>query len=111
MKKFILVISCLLLTNLSLARDVNSGVISNRRCFIHQALGYGALGYICPKSSLCESDCRMGQFVYFDFDFDFVDNQMFRVPKEYRLYADGIYRYTNVEGHQRTVRKVKLMSK
>jgi len=111
MKKIILIVFCLLLTNTSFARDVNSGTISNKRCFILQALGNGALGYICPKSSLCENDCKMGQFVYLDFDFDFVDNQMFHVPKGYCLYADGVYRYKNVEGQQRTVRKVKLMFK
>lgn len=111
MKKIILVVFCLFLANIGFARNINNGAISNGRCFIQQALGYGALGYICPKYSICKDDCRMGQFVYFDFDFDFVDNQMYHVPKGYCLYADGVYRYENMKGQQRTVRKVKLMFK
>ena len=101
---------CLLLSNICFARDIN-GVIKNKRGYVIQALDNGALGYICPKWALDSSDCMSGQFVYFDFNFDFVDNQRFTLPKNYYLYANGVYKYTNKDNIRKTVRKVNLISK
>ena len=109
MKKFILIIICLLLSNICFAKDL--GVIKNKRGLVFQALNDGALGYICPKWALGKEDCRYGQFVYFDFNYDFVDNQKFTLPKNYYFYADGVYKYTNKENIVKTVRKVNLISK
>ncbi|MBR6298211.1 MAG: hypothetical protein IKR34_03100 [Candidatus Gastranaerophilales bacterium] len=109
MKKFILVVICLLLSNICFAKD--SGVIKNKRGLILQALDDGALGYICPKWALDNDDCSCGQFVYFDFNYDFVDNQKFILPKNYYFYADGVYKYTNKDNIVKTVRKIKLISK
>ena len=50
-------------------------------------------------------------FVYFNFNYDFVDNQRFTLPKNYYFYADGVYKYTNKENTVKTVRKVSLISK
>ena len=108
MKKFILIIICLLLVNICFAQDF--GVIKNKRGLVFQALNNGALGYICPKWALDKEDCRNGQFVYFDFNYDFVDNQKFTLPKNYYFYADGVYKYTNKENIIRTVRKIHLIS-
>ena len=108
MKKFILTIICLLLTNMCFAKDF--GVIKNKRGLVLQALDGGALGYICPKWALDNGDCSSGQFVYFDFNFDFVDNQRFNIPKNYYFYADGVYRYTNKDNIVNTVRRIHLMS-
>lgn len=110
MKKFILMFICLLITTGCFAAT-NSGVISNKRVLIFQALDNGALGYICPKWALDNNDCREGQFVYFNFNYDFVDNQRFKIPKNYYLYADGIYKYTNKDNVYKTVRKVDLYPK
>ena len=106
MKKIFLVVFCLLLANICFARD-----ISNKRGLIFQALDSGALGYICPKWAICKDDCRMGQFVYFDFNYDFVDGQMFNIPKNTYFYPSGVYKYTNREGITKTVRRIYLMSK
>ena len=110
MKKVLLVIFCMLLSNLCFART-DSDAISNKRGLVIQALEDGALGYICPKWALGEDDCRSGQFVYFNFNHDFVDNQMFKIPRNYYFYADGVYKYINRENNSRTVRKVDLYSK
>lgn len=110
MKKFVLALICLLLSNICFARDIN-GIISNKRALIFQALDGGALGYICPKWALDSGDCREGQFVYFDFNYDFVDNQRFTLPKNYYFYADGVYKYTNKDNIYKTVRKVSIISK
>ena len=109
MKKLILITLCLLLSNMCFAKDY--GVIKNKRGLVIQALDSGALGYICPKWALDSSDCWSGQFVYFDFNYDFVDNQRFTLPKDYYLYADGVYKYTNKDNIPKTVRKVGLISK
>ena len=109
MKKFILVVLCLFISNICLAKD--NGSIKNKRCLITQALDNGALGYICPKWALDNDECYYGQFVYFDFNFDFVDNQRFNIPKNYYLYSDGIYKYMNKDNIIKTVRKVSLISK
>lgn len=110
MKKFILTIFCILLSNICFAQTSN-GYISNRRGLIMQALDNGALGYICPKWALDDSDCSSGQFVYFNFNNDFVDNQRFTVSKNYYLYANGVYKYINRENQTKTVRKIELYSK
>ena len=110
MKKVLLVLFCLLISNSCFA-STDHGSISNKRIFIQQALDDGALGYICPKWSLDEDDCRMGQFVYFNFNYDFVDMQRFKVPRKYTLYADGVYKYVNLEGYSKTVRKVDIYLK
>ena len=110
MKKVLLVLFCLLISNSCFA-STDHGSISNKRIFIQQALDDGALGYICPKWSLDEDDCRMGQFVYFNFNYDFVDKQRFKVPRKFTLYADGVYKYVNLEGHSKTVRKVDIYLK
>lgn len=110
MKKFIIVVICILLANGCFAKS-DIGVIANKRVFILQALNEGALGYVCPKWALGSEDCRSGQFVYFNFNYDFVDNQMFSVPKNSYLYAEGVHKYTTVENHTKTVRKVELYSK
>ena len=110
MKKVLLVLFCLLISNSCFA-STDHGSISNKRIFIQQALDDGALGYICPKWSLDEDDCRMGQFVYFNFNYDFVDKQRFKVPRKYTLYAHGVYKYVNLEGHSKTVRKVDIYLK
>lgn len=109
MKKIIQIIMCLLLSNMCFAKDF--GVIRNKRGLVFQALNDGALGYICPKWALGNDDCKCGQFVYFDFNYDFVDNQRFTLPKNYYFYADGVYKYTNKENTVRTVRKVSIFSK
>ena len=109
MKKLILITLCLLLSNMCFAKDY--GVIKNKRGLVFQALDSGALGYICPKWALGDDDCKAGQFVYFDFNYDFVDNQRFTLPKNYYFYADGVYKYTNKKDDIRTVRKVSLISK
>lgn len=109
MKKLVLIIVCLLLSNICFAKDF--GAIKNKRGLIFQALENGALGYICPKWALDNNDCRSGQFVYFDFNFDFVDNQKFSVPKNCYFYADGVYKYTNKDDIVKTVRKIRLLSK
>lgn len=109
MKKFILIVICFILSNACFAKDF--GVIKNKRGLVFQALNDGALGYICPKWALCNDDCKAGQFVYFDFNYDFVDNQRFTLPKNYYFYADGVYKYTNKENTVKTVRKVSLISK
>ena len=96
MKKFILTIFCILLSNICFAQTSN-GYISNRRGLIMQALD--------------NSDCRSGQFVYFNFNNDFVDNQRFTVSKNYYLYANGVYKYINRENQTKTVRKIELYSK
>ena len=109
MKKFVLIITCLLLSNICFAKDF--GVIKNKRALVFQALNDGALGYICPKWALSNGDCENGQFVYFDFNYDFVDNQRFTLPKNYYFYADGVYKYTNKENIVKTVRRVSIISK
>ncbi len=110
MKKYIIIILCLLISNVCIAQT-NEGVISNKRGLVFQALDNGALGYICPKWALDSDDCRSGQFVYFNFNHDFVDNQMFSIPKSYYFYAEGVYKYLNRENHTKTVRKIELYSK
>ena len=110
MQKFILVILILLFSNMCFADGVY-GRISNKRGFILQVFDRGALGFICPKWALDSDDCRQGQFVYFDFDLDFVDEQMFTLPKNYYFYADGVYKYTNKKNDIKTVRKISLISK
>lgn len=110
MKKFVLILICLLLSNICFPQDINR-IISNKRALIIQALDSGALGYICPKWALDSSDCREGQFVYFDFNYDFVDNQRFTLPKNYYFYADGVYKYTNKDNIYKTVRKIGIISK
>ncbi len=109
MKKFILIILCLLLSNVCFAKDLN-GVIKNKRGLVFQALNNGALGYICPKWALSNEDCRSGQIVYFDFNFDFVDGQRFKLPKGYYFYGEGVYKYTTMKDVQKTVRKIHLIS-
>ena len=109
MKKIILIVIFLMLSNICFARDVN-GVIKNKRGLVFQSLDNGALGYICPKWALDSNDCRYGQLVYFDFNFDFVDNQRFTIPKNCYLYADGIYRYNNKDNIVKTVRRIHLMT-
>ena len=109
MKKFVLIITCLLLSNICFAKDF--GVIKNKRALVFLALNDGALGYICPKWALSNGDCEYGQFVYFDFNYDFVDNQRFTLPKNYYFYADGVYKYTNKENIVKTVRRVSIISK
>ena len=109
MKKFILVVLCLILSNMCFAKDY--GVIKNKRGLVFQALDNGALGYICPKWATDNSECKQGQFVYFDFNFDFVDNQRFNLPKNYYFFADGIYKYTNKNDDIKTVRRVTIISK
>ena len=84
---------------------------TNRRGYVIQALENGALGYICPKWSLTADDCYSGKFVYFDFNDNFVDNQLFHLPKNLYLQENGIYRYTNKDNVIKTVRKVQLISK
>lgn len=111
MKKVYLTIVCVLLSlNVCFAKS-EQGIISNKRIFILQALDGGALGYICPKWSLGDDDCYAGQFVYFNFNYDFVDKQRFKIPRNYTLYADGVYKYVNIEGHSKTVRKVDIYLK
>ncbi len=110
MKKVLLVLFCLLISNACFA-NTDHGVISNKRIFIQQALDGGALGYICPKWSLGEDDCYSGQFVYFNFNYDFVDKQSFKVPRKYTLYADGVYKYIDIKDRSRTVRKVDIYLK
>ena len=110
MKKFILVVICMLISNICFARDLN-GVVKNKRGLVFQALDGGALGYVCPKWALNNDDCKCGQFVYFDFNFDFVDNQRFTLPKNYYFYAEGVYKYTNKDNVMKTVRKVNLISR
>ena len=110
MKKALSVLFCLLISNACFA-NTNHGTISNKRIFIQQALDGGALGYICPKWSLGDDDCYAGQFVYFNFNYDFVDKQRFKIPRNYTLYADGVYKYVNIEGHSKTVRKVDIYLK
>ncbi len=85
--------------------ETEHGIITNKRGLD------GALGYICPKLALDNDDCRSGQFVYFNFNLDFVDNQRFSIPKNYYFYADGVYKYVNRENISKTVRKIELYSK
>ena len=101
---------CLLISNTCFAKN-DYGYISNRRGLIFQALDDGALGYICPKWALDKEDCRAGQFVYFNFNNDFVDNQKFSISKDYYFYAEGVYRYKNKDDIYKTVRKINLYSK
>lgn len=110
MKKFILIMCCLFLSSVSFAQTEH-GAITNKRGLVLQALDNGALGYICPKWALDNDDCRSGQFVYFNFNFDFVDNQRFSIPKNYYFYADGVYKYVNRENISKTVRKIELYPK
>ena len=110
MKKIAIFFILILLSGVVFARELQ-GIISNKRGLVMQSLDDGALGYICPKYSVCKDDCRTGQFVYFDFNFDFVDNQMFSIPKDYCFYANGVYKYFNKDGVQKTVRRVGLISK
>ena len=110
MKKFILIMFCLFLSSVSFAQTEH-GAITNKRGLVLQALDNGALGYICPKWALDNDDCRSGQFVYFNFNLDFVDNQRFSIPKNYYFYADGVYKYVNREKKKKTVRKIELYSK
>ncbi len=110
MKKFIIIIGCLFLANVCFAQNEH-GVISNKRGFILQALDNGALGYICPKWALDDEDCQAGRLVYFNFNFDFVDNQRFSIPRNCYFYADGVYKYINRENYAKTVRKIELYSK
>lgn len=110
MYKIILLCFLFLLSNMCFAQT-DSGPISNKRGLVFQALDDGALGYICPKWAIDKTDCRSGQFVYFNFNFDFVDNQKFKVPKNYYFYADGVYKYVNRENQIKTVRKINLYSK
>ena len=49
--------------------------------------------------------------MYFNFNFDFVDNQKFSIPKNYYFYADGVYKYVNRENISKTVRKIELYPK
>ena len=106
MKKIILFFVSILLVNYCFASD---GIIKNKRGLVFQALDEGALGYICPRWSLDSSDCKSGQFVYFDFNYDFVDNQIFSIPDNYYFYANGIYRYTNKDNVYKTVRKISII--
>ncbi|MBR5304990.1 MAG: hypothetical protein IKU37_09220 [Candidatus Gastranaerophilales bacterium] len=111
MKKIILlIVFFFLFSNCCFARN-NNGIIKNRRGLVVQALDNGALGYICPRWALCSDDCRSGQFVYFNFNDDFVDNQRFTIPKDYCLFANGVYKYTNKDNVYKTVRKVDLFYK
>ena len=110
MKKIFLLIFCLLLSNICFANS-DKGIISNKRGYILQSLDGGALGYICPKWALGDDDCKSGQFVYFNFNNDFVDNQRFTIPNGYYFYADGVYRYTNRKNQIKTVRKIELYKK
>lgn len=110
MKKIFFIILCLFLYNKCFAQTDN-GFISNKRGYIFQALNNGALGYICPKWAITDDDCRCGQFVYFNFNNDFVDNQRFTIPSNYCFYADGVYKYVNRENQTRTVRKIELYKK
>ena len=109
MKKIILTMLCLLLSTNCFAKT-DRGIITNKRLYIVQALDNGALGYICPKWALDTSDCREGQFVYFNFNFDFVDKQRVKIPKGYYLYANGVYKYITREDQSATVRKVDIYS-
>ena len=110
MKKFILIMFCLFLSSVSFAQTEH-GAITNKRGLVLQALDNGALGYICPKWALDNDDCRSGQFVYFNFNLDFVDNQRFSIPKNYYFYTDGVYKYLNNENISKTVRKIELYQK
>ena len=110
MRKVLLLIVCILFSSCCYAKD-SIGVVSNKRGLILQALDYGALGYICPKWALSDSDCRSGQLVYFAFNFDFVDGQRFKLPKGYYFYGDGVYKYTTRQEIQKTVRKINLAKK
>ena len=101
---------CLFLPSVCFAQTEH-GIITNKRGLVLQALDNGALGYICPKWALDNDDCRSGQFVYFNFNLDFVDNQRFSIPKNYYFYADGVYKYVNRENISKTVRKIELYSK
>jgi len=52
-----------------------------------------------PKWALVNDDCRSGQFVYFDFNFDYVDNHRFSIPKNYKIYGDvRFYEYEVITG-------------
>jgi len=64
-----------------------------------------------PQWALGEDDCCAEQFVYFNFNNDFADNQRFKIPKGSYFYADGIYKYVNRENQSKTVRKIDLYSK
>lgn len=48
MKKTLLALFCLLISNSCFANTEYS-IISNKRVFIQQVLDGGALGYICPE--------------------------------------------------------------
>ena len=111
MKKIFLLIFCFLFSNYCFANS-DYGAISNKRGYILQALDGGALGYICPKWALTDDDCRWyGQFVHFNFNHDFVDNQRFKIPQNYYFYANGVYKYTNRENKTKTVRNIELYEK
>ena len=110
MKKIFILIVCFIISNQCFANS-DYGNISNKRGYVLQSLDNGALGYICPKWALGDDDCRAGQFVYFNFNLDFVDNQRFEIPRNYYFYADGVYRYINREEQTKTVRKIELYKK
>lgn len=107
MKKFILIVFCIFFASSCFAND---GKITNRRGLILQALDGGALGYICPKYALDNEDCRMGQLVYFDFNYDFVDGQRFNISKNEYFYPNGVYKYLNKDNIYKTVRKIEIRS-
>ena len=99
--------------------DIFRANIKNKTELGIEADKYISKGELVPDSitvpmvanRLDEEDCKTGQFVYFDFNLDFVDNQMFTLPKNYYFYAEGVYKYENKNNDIKTVRKVSLISK
>ena len=111
MKKILLFVLMVLLVNTCCFADEFNKVFSNKRIWIVQVYDTGALGYICPKWAITNDDCSYGKFVYFDFNYHFVDNQRFTIPSNTYLYVTGVYKYNDTDNALHTVRKVDISVK
>ena len=94
----------------------NRECLKENRVVILQALDNGALAFLCPRvfdtspySNIWDY-CRVkGDLVYLSENHNYADSQRITLPRGYCFASGGVYKYTNREGHGKTVREIYIM--
>ena len=114
MKKICILLGIFLLFNSTCWAEKNNACTTGKTAVILQVLDNGALAHICPPFNFLEENpilsCRLkGTLVHFNYNDNYVDDQVIELHRGQCFAEGGAYKYQNKNGDIKTVRDISIM--